>query len=103
MSLLQAPPAARSLGPSGIDVSPIAWGMWRLAEGGRSLSDAAVLVRAALDAGITLLDTADIYGFDGTGGFGNAEALLGEVLAADPSLRARLVLATKGGIRPPLP
>ena len=50
-------------------VSPIAWGMWRLAEGGRSAGDASRLVHAALDAGITLLDTADIYEFDGSGGF----------------------------------
>lgn len=103
MSLLPAPPATRSLGASGIEVSSIAWGMWRFAEGGRSAADAAKLVRAALDAGITLLDTADIYGFDGQGGFGDAEALLGEVLGADGSLRDRMVLATKGGIRPPLP
>ena len=66
--------------------------MWRLAENGRSVSDAARLVHAALDAGITLLDTADIYGFDGNGGFGDAEALLGEVLAAEPALRPRLSL-----------
>lgn len=103
MSELPAPPDHRTLGHSGIAISPIAWGMWRLAEGGRSARDAAALVHAALDAGITLLDTADIYGFDGQGGFGNAEALLGEVLAAGPGLRARMVLATKGGIMPPLP
>lgn len=103
MSQLPAPPATRSLGPSGIAVSSLAWGMWRFAEGGRSAADAAKLVHAALDAGITLLDTADIYGFDGQGGFGDAETLLGEVLAADGSLRGRMVLATKGGIRPPLP
>ncbi|WP_057884647.1 aldo/keto reductase [Tsuneonella troitsensis] len=103
MSLLTAPPVTRSLGSSGIGISPIAWGMWRLAEGGRSAGEAARLVHAALDAGITLLDTADIYGFDGQAGFGDAEALLGEVLAAEPGLRGRMVLATKGGIRPPLP
>lgn len=100
---LPAPPPSRLLGGSGIEISPLAWGMWRLAEDGRSAADAARLVHAALDAGITLLDTADIYGFDGTGGFGDAEALLGEVLAAEPGLRDRMVLATKGGIRPPLP
>jgi predicted oxidoreductase len=77
--------------------------MWRLAEGGRSAADAARLVHAALDAGITLLDTADIYGFDGEGGFGDAETLLGEVLSAEPGLQDRMVLATKGGIYPPLP
>ena len=103
MSELPLPPATRQLGTSGIAVSPIAWGMWRLAENGRTAADAAKLVHAALDAGITFLDTADIYGFDGAGGFGDAEVLLGEVLAADPSLRGRMVLATKGGILPPLP
>ena len=103
MSLLPATPASRTLGSSGIAISPIAWGMWRLAEDGRSAAEAARLVHAALDAGITLLDTADIYGFDGTNGFGDAEALLGEVLAAEPGLRSRMVLATKGGIMPPLP
>jgi len=103
MSELPLPPATRQLGASGIEVSPIAWGMWRLAENGRTAADAAKLVHAALDAGITFLDTADIYGFDGAGGFGDAEALLGEVLAAEPALRNKMVLATKGGILPPLP
>lgn len=103
MSLLPLPPASRQLGASGLSVSPIAWGMWRLAENGRSTADAARLVHAALDAGVTLLDTADIYGFDGTSGFGDAEALLGKVLANEPGLRARMVLASKGGIAPPAP
>jgi len=103
MSELPLPPATRMLGSSGIAVSPIAWGMWRLTENGRTASEAARLVHAALDAGITFLDTADIYGFDGSGGFGDAEVLLGEVLAAEPALRDRMVLATKGGIMPPLP
>jgi diketogulonate reductase-like aldo/keto reductase len=69
MSELPLPPATRQLGTSGIEVSPIAWGMWRLAENGRTAEDAAKLVHAALDSGITFLDTADIYGFDGSGGF----------------------------------
>lgn len=103
MTMLSLPPATRTLGASGIAISPIAWGMWRLAEDGRSAADAAKLVHAALDAGITLLDTADIYGFDGKAGFGDAEALLGDVLATEPGLRHRMVLATKGGIMPPRP
>lgn len=108
MSLLPQPPVRRILGASGpensrIEVSSIAWGMWRLAENGRTVAEAARLVHAALDAGIDFLDTADIYGFDGTAGFGDAEALLGKVFAAEPALRYRVVLATKGGIRPPLP
>ena len=100
---LPAPASKRKLGSSEIEVSGIAWGMWRLAENGRTVADAARLVHAALDAGINFLDTADIYGFNGEGGFGDAEALLGEVLAAEPALRARMVLASKGGIMPPLP
>jgi predicted oxidoreductase len=103
MSLLPLPPATRTLGSSGISVSSIAWGMWRLAEEGRTAAEAAALVHGALDAGINFLDTADIYGFNGSGGFGDAEALLGEVLSAEPALRGRMVLATKGGIMPPLP
>lgn len=100
---LPAPASKRKLGSSEIEVSGIAWGMWRLAENGRTVADAARLVHAALDAGINFLDTADIYGFNGEGGFGDAEALLGEVLAVEPALRARMVLASKGGIMPPLP
>jgi predicted oxidoreductase len=74
--------------------------MWRLAG---TREEASRLVHTALDHGLNLLDTADIYGFDGSSGFGDAETLLGEVLAAEPALRGRMVLATKGGIRPPLP
>lgn len=100
MSPLPLPPSRLPLGPDGPDIAPLSWGMWRLAG---TRAEAAALVHAALDHDLNLLDTADIYGFDGSGGFGDAESLLGEVLAADPSLRRRMVLATKGGIRPPLP
>lgn len=104
MSELPPPPPTRMLGSSDIAISPLAWGMWRLAEGGRSTREAERLVVAALDAGITLLDTADIYGFGPDGsGFGDAEALLGEVMAGNSGLRSRMVLASKGGIMPPLP
>ena len=82
-------------------VSPIAWGMWRFA--GNSEGGGRALIEAAFDAGVTLFDTADIYGFDGQDGFGEAEALLGRIFAATPGLRERMVLATKGGITPPVP
>ncbi len=103
MTELRLPGETRKLGNSNLVIAPLAWGMWRFADNNRSVSDAARLVHTALDAGITLLDTADIYGFDGKGGFGDAETLLGKVLAEEPALRRRMVLATKGGIRPPLP
>ncbi len=101
MSDILLTPQSRPLGKSGITVSPIAWGMWRF--GTSSVAEGRTLIEAAFDAGVTLFDTADIYGFDGTGGFGDAEALLGKVFAETPGLRERMVLATKGGITPPVP
>ena len=100
MSLLPPIPQMLPLGPNGRMIGPVAWGMWRLVG---SPADAAILVRTALDAGINFLDTADIYGFDGAQGFGDAEALLGKVLGSEPGIRESAVIATKGGIRPPLP
>lgn len=96
MTLLPPPPLRRPLGRSGIDVSSLAWGNWRLR--GDDVSAAARLLHAAIDAGIDFVDTADIYGPDNDEPFGASEALLGRVLAAEPGLRERIVLATKGGI-----
>ena len=89
------------LGATDLRVSRLAWGMWRLRGDDVGLTQR--LVEAALETGINLLDTADIYGFDGRDGFGDAERLLGRVLAAAPALRGRIVLATKGGIIPGVP
>jgi aryl-alcohol dehydrogenase-like predicted oxidoreductase len=50
----------------------------------------------AVDLGVTFLDTADVYGTTGAGGFGANERLLGSALA---SRRDEFVLATKCGIR----
>jgi predicted oxidoreductase len=75
--------------------------MWRFS--GDSIAEAQALVEAAFETGITFFDTADIYGFNGASGFGDAEALLGRVLKAAPHLRKNMVLATKGGIMPPIP
>ena len=84
------------LGKTPIHVSRLAWGMWRFR--GDDLRFAQELVETALESGITLLDTADVYGPDNGEPFGAAEALLGRVLAAAPHLRDRFVLASKGGI-----
>lgn len=93
--------APRTLGPLG-PVGPLAFGQWRFV--GHDLSTATGLVETALDVGMNLIDTADVYGLDWGGtAFGQAEELLGQVLAASPALRDRMILATKGGIRPPTP
>ena len=55
-------------------------------------------MEAALEAGLDLFDTADVYGPDNGEPFGAAEALLGRVFAEAPSLRDGIVLASKGGI-----
>ena len=96
MTYLPFSPDNRSLGKSGIAVSPIAWGMWRFA--GDDVALARRKVEAALAAGVTLFDTADIYGPDNGEKFGAAEKLLGRVFAEAPDLRHQMVLATKGGI-----
>ena len=77
------------------------WGMWRFA--GADPGTAQRRVEAALEIGCTLFDTADIYGYSTPAGFGGAEELLGRVLRNAPALRSRMVLASKGGIFPPLP
>src|SRR5438874_10617696 len=78
----------RRLGSEGPEVSVVGlgcnnFGMRVDAEGTRAVVD------AALEAGVTLFDTADIYG-----GKGGSESFLGEALAGR---RDRVVLATKFG------
>jgi len=86
---------------SDLQFGAIGYGCWRFAT--NSVSEADRLIRTALDCGMTLIDTADIYGLDAPRGFGGAEAVLGEVLAASPELRGQMTLTTKGGIIPPRP
>jgi aryl-alcohol dehydrogenase-like predicted oxidoreductase len=65
----------RHLGRSGMMVSAISYGNW-VTHAGQIADDAAIAcVRAALDAGVTTFDTADIYRV------GGAEEVLGRALA----------------------
>ncbi|GGK35783.1 oxidoreductase [Deinococcus malanensis] len=79
----------RVLGHSGLKVSVVGLGCNNF--GGR-LDQAATtaVVRQALDRGITLFDTADIYG-----NRGGSETMLGKALGAE---RQQIVLASKFGI-----
>jgi predicted oxidoreductase len=98
-SLVDASP--RSLG-SLPAVGPLSFGLWRYTN--TDVAAAQGVLEAALDTGMNLIDNADVYGFDWGGtGFGQVEEILGTVLAAAPELRDRMVLASKGGIIPPLP
>ena len=58
------------------------------------------VIRAALDAGATLLDTADAYCHDDRD-VGHNERLIARALAGWTGDRARITVATKGGIRRP--
>lgn len=101
MSYLAPPARSVALGDTGLTISTIAWGMWRFR--GTDVAAARALVEAAFEAGVTLFDTADIYGPDNDEEFGASEALLGQVFADAPQLRDKMVLASKGGIRMGVP
>ena len=77
----------RRLGRSDLTVSEIALGSWLTYGGGVSRAEAEGCVRAAFDAGINFIDTANVYAQ------GAAETFLGEALQG--VARHRYVLATK--------
>jgi aryl-alcohol dehydrogenase-like predicted oxidoreductase len=83
----------RPLGKTGRDVSVIGLGTWQLGAdwGDVSEADALATLEAAAQAGVTFLDTADVYGD------GRSEQLIGRFLAANPGLR--MTVATKMGRR----
>ncbi|HZA82800.1 MAG TPA: aldo/keto reductase [Actinomycetes bacterium] len=86
---------ARRLG--GLQVSAIGLGEMPLSLAGRPDEAQAVrTIHAALDAGVTLLDTADAYCRDDSD-FGHGEGLVARALAAWSGDRDRVLVATKGG------
>jgi aryl-alcohol dehydrogenase-like predicted oxidoreductase len=64
--------------------------------------EAFALLDRFVDAGGTLIDTADCYAFwaDPSGRGGQSEALIGRWLARRPGMRDRVVLSTKAGAEP---
>lgn len=84
----------RTLGSTGRTVSAIGLGTWQLGAdwGEVSESDARAVLEAAVDSGVTLLDTADVYGD------GRSEQLIGSFLR-DRGADHGLTVATKMGRR----
>lgn len=84
---------ARPLGRTGRTVSAIGLGTWQLGAdwGDVSEADAAAVLSASVDAGVTLFDTADVYGD------GRSEQLIGRFLASRPG--HGVTVATKMGRR----
>jgi aryl-alcohol dehydrogenase-like predicted oxidoreductase len=86
---------SRRLG--GLQVSAIGLGEMPLSLAGRPDEAQAVrTIHAALDAGVTLIDTADAYCRDDSE-FGHGERLVARALAAWSGDRDRVLVATKGG------
>ena len=80
----------RKLGQSGLSVSALGLGCMGMSEfyGPRSDTESVATIHRALDLGINLLDTADIYGL------GHNEELIGRAIR---DRREHVVLATKFG------
>ncbi|MGR5364523.1 aldo/keto reductase [Vibrio mediterranei] len=82
----------RNLGKSGFTISTEGFGCMGLSEfyGDTTRENAKLMIKKAIELGVTLLDTADVYAY------GDNEVLLGEVL--NEIDRSEVVVATKCGI-----
>jgi aryl-alcohol dehydrogenase-like predicted oxidoreductase len=81
------------IGASGITASRIALGTWAIGGwmwGGTDLDESIRTIRSAIERGITLVDTAPVYGF------GRSEEIVG--MALSEGLRQRAIIATKTGL-----
>jgi aryl-alcohol dehydrogenase-like predicted oxidoreductase len=77
-----------------LKVSPVALGTWAIGGwmwGGTDEAESISTIRAALEHGINVLDTAPVYGF------GRSEEIVGKAIA-EGRLRSRVVMATKAGL-----
>jgi predicted oxidoreductase len=85
------------LAPNGPSFSPIAFGTWRVLDDPETRNPQELLRRlhACFEAGITTIDTAEIYGAY------RVEEALGEALRLDPGLRSKLQIVSKCGIYVP--
>lgn len=82
------------IGTSGITASRIALGTWAIGGwmwgGNTDLDESIYTIRSAVARGITLIDTAPVYGF------GRSEEIVGMALSG--GLRDRAIIATKAGL-----
>ena len=89
----------RKLGSSGLDVGAVGMGCMYLSIRDRPTEREGVrTLLAAIDAGVTLLDTADVYCLDNHD-IGHSERLIASALGERRS--ASIVVATKGGLERP--
>src|SRR5579871_674475 len=84
----------RNIPGTSLKVSPVAIGTWAIGGwmwGGTDEAQSVATIRAALDHGINIIDTAPVYGF------GRSEEIVGKAIA-EASLRSRVLIATKAGL-----
>jgi aryl-alcohol dehydrogenase-like predicted oxidoreductase len=77
-----------------LKVSPVAIGTWAIGGwmwGGTDEAESVSTIRAALEHGINIIDTAPVYGF------GRSEEIVGKAIA-EANLRSRVLIATKVGL-----
>jgi aryl-alcohol dehydrogenase-like predicted oxidoreductase len=80
----------RPLGRTGVQVSKLCLGTMMFGAWGNTDHDDSVrIIHAALDAGVNVVDTADVYSA------GESEEIVGKALRTPPSRRDDVVLATK--------
>lgn len=94
IQMREAPTESLEIPGTQLRVSRVALGTWAMGGwmwGGTDERAAIATIRAALDQGINLIDTAPVYGF------GVSEEIVGQALGAS-GLRARAVIATKVGL-----
>src|ERR1700733_8487658 len=77
-----------------LELSRVAIGTWAIGGwmwGGTDETESIATIRAALEHGITVIDTAPAYGF------GHSEEIVGKAIA-EGQLRSRVIVATKTGL-----
>jgi predicted oxidoreductase len=77
----------------GLELSRIVAGMWRMADWDMTVEQRIAFIEQCIALGVTSFDHADIYGNYGV------EGLFGDALRAQPSLRDRMQLVSKCGIK----
>ncbi|HEU4681399.1 MAG TPA: aldo/keto reductase, partial [Gemmatimonadales bacterium] len=91
----------RSLGRDAPPVSRVGYGGMHLSIQDRpSEAQGIRVIHAALDAGVSFIDTADVYCLD-ENDIGHNERLVAAALAVRPSDRERVIVGTKGGVTRP--
>ncbi|HET6778726.1 MAG TPA: aldo/keto reductase [Gemmatimonadales bacterium] len=91
----------RKLGVNAPAVAAVGYGGMHLSIQDRPLEEQAIRVlHAALEAGVTLIDTADVYCLDDNE-IGHNERLIARALRTSTQGREQVIVATKGGMRRP--